>query len=860
MATVLDKVKAGRKNLVKGPGGVLQEETEDLQSLAGKTGLAAPPTTALGASLIGANPDQQKMAGSPAQMESAMRLSLDSGGAQTLAEADRRRQTRTQTTGAERSEMRRGQALEGLSDVDTRVQQLIDTKIAEATPKTGVVPTAASSDTAVAPIEDQKLRAAQPLLAEAFELAKNNQVIPADLMLRLNEAFGRDPNSVLAPAEISQLYVTATEAVARQGADAIQNSLTVSDLAAMPNFGYDLGTLSSLLGVPTNQLKKASVAELQALIDQAGTRFFGSVEALEQQAGSGNLGEAERQLARQSLREASATGIRATEADFQKLEQAIADAEEVEFGGKNYKIEELLKDETVSSLIKDYLENSEVRAELLKTEPAFAAWIDKHSQLFKNAVKSIETAATSFGELQKQNKEFTQAFPESLVKHVFPDAGGMSAESLSKSKKPIVQFYNTLKGADKGAFSANLTALVQAVPGIEKELANLTTKDLKALDLGKQTAEGMRKYIESVNAARALANLDSKNPDALIAAVTGGKYSGVKELETALRQNNALKLMGFPQPLNLFFDANGDGVFDGTKKLAELVGKSSKAPTLKDFLAGKDTSLKAKGLNIQKHSKIQQLIINKSGNAFNDNKISANELQKKLTLSLPEIATIVGSPEWGQFDAKIRMGISHRANALRKENTQKQLRAAIGDKTFDDPLFNKYLTSPKTYLGDLGSVSDSRLGQEVERWRNLSAALTAEKDKLTKDFPMVDPKEYDWMISRIARMSEIAGEELKRRIAEAAAAKEAESAAAREAAEAPKRAQAAAWQEKFDQEQAAVSQVARQLGAADSRLPDRSFKDEHGDWYRVRGGVYEKYNGILRRWEVVGDPAGARFG
>ncbi len=75
MASLAETLRNNRQDtqLVRGAGGVLTEQKpQDLQQLAGQAGLATSPTTPIGAAMVGGNPDQQKMAGTPAQLSASL--------------------------------------------------------------------------------------------------------------------------------------------------------------------------------------------------------------------------------------------------------------------------------------------------------------------------------------------------------------------------------------------------------------------------------------------------------------------------------------------------------------------------------------------------------------------------------------------------------------------------------------------------------------------------------------------------------------------------------------------------------------------------------------------------------------------
>ena len=126
MADLLDKLKR-KKRLIRGPGGRLQlASQETVQQKAQQLGIA-PPITALGTAGLGTTAQQRAMAGTPQQKQAAFQVAQD----QTIQEAQRRRQFRTEMTAEEEQAKEKSQTLQNLGELGDRVQDLLNQALAQ---------------------------------------------------------------------------------------------------------------------------------------------------------------------------------------------------------------------------------------------------------------------------------------------------------------------------------------------------------------------------------------------------------------------------------------------------------------------------------------------------------------------------------------------------------------------------------------------------------------------------------------------------------------------------------------------------------------------------------------------------------
>jgi hypothetical protein len=561
MPSLAETLKQRREGVNKrGPGGQLTQETpEEIQSLAGQAGLQAPPLTPMGAASIGANADQQKMQGTPAQKQAALSLA-QAPVEQGLAATVRRQQARSQMTEQEQQQKEKSQDMQNLGSLGDRVSGFIDTQrqklqqqAQQATVEntTGQVQVAGSvkgaSGVAIAP---DKLAEVKPLLQQL----RTNPSDP-QLLLQVNKALGYDINRQLSPEEVNQLYESATDTIARGAAGSVDDDLTVQDLVAAGDFGYSQDDLSQLLGVPADKLAGMTVGQLRSEIERVGQEEFASAQKLGEQAQSDTLGLAERNLARQAGREASATGVRATEADYSNIEQQIQNADKVQFGGKEYQVDELLQDNTISSVIRDYLDSapdSPLRTQLEETEPALKEFIQKNQAVLEEANNQLKSGAAEFQKIQEENKALTtnlfggQKLSDTIASKIIPGWGELQASRIDPESVPLLSYVSKLPEARQQAVANELNTLSEELPEALNELPNLTPAEVASLGIGK----GGSNWDTFKNILQTRKRIEQTAPNDYNTLVSMA-FEGENEqsLDNKLREGRTLSTLGIPTGL-----------------------------------------------------------------------------------------------------------------------------------------------------------------------------------------------------------------------------------------------------------------------------------------------------------------------
>ncbi len=594
--SLLDRVGRGRKALLRGPSGELVEtSTEEVQQLAGKAGLAAPPIDPLSTAAIGGNEYQKRMAGTPAQAGAALRIAQDSN--QSLADAERRLQPRSEATQQEAATQQKSKDLQDLGQLGDRVNTFIEGQRKRL--ESAAVTTA---DVQVTPGAVSGLPTDPAQLGAVKQAAKQLLANPGDMqaLLTLNQSLGRNTNSTVTPEELQQLYESSASTIARSGAANVENDLDVSDLIAAGTFPYDANQIGELLGVPSAEISKYSIAQLRDRLEQVSQEEFSGVQQLEQKATSGVLGVAERATARGMAREASRTGLRSTEQDMQKLEQSIANADQVSFGGQTYQVDDLLRDDTISGLVSDYLNSapgSEVRTRLESTEPELIRFIQSNEAVLDDAAKQMAAGAQQFTDVQKANQAIQQVAgvdvaPE-LMKALFSDFGELRADRYDPTQTGFYQRLAALDDAGKQQFVNAANEIAHGpLKDLTPELAQLSADELAALELerGPRESPKIRALIANREAQAKLATLSPDNPADIVSTYTQGQYNNVGALQNEITDNTAASILGIGGTSTSAFDSDGDGKVDDPKTILENMQKATPKATLRDAIQGKATS------------------------------------------------------------------------------------------------------------------------------------------------------------------------------------------------------------------------------------------------------------------------------
>lgn len=555
MASLRDKVNT---TLVR-RGGQLVEEATPTSQLAGQAGLVAPPTGPVGVAALGGTPKQQDMAGSGSQKRSALRQSLDTSNTLQEAEADKR--YRSAMTAEEQAGAQKQKRLsEVFGSTQEKVQSLVDAEVAKLSAAPKPTMTTAGTFTATDTGQQANVDAAFGAMIEDFAAG-----VPADNAAMTARI--RDIASLtgLTPEQITQQAADAarSQATANTGAAAAQqltDTITVGSLLSQvdPATGQNaLGTtaeeLSQLLGLSPSEISTMSLDQINKAVSSVATQGQApNVAETEAAAQSGLLGAAERAAMRERSRELSTSGVAASEAQLLDLGRSLESADTVQFGGRQWTVEELLSDDSVSQLVSDYLTappGSEVRKRL-EADPSAAGllgFVNQYRDALTEAATGVGAAATEYSNVQKANQELANVagvqLPEATMKALYGEQWG-TAQGSRLEAKGIVKAVQEL-GPEKQAALQEFIGTATADPTIASDIANLDVNQLSMLLTPDSSGKSPWQGIQETRRIRNDLESSKGNIDALLALYFGEPMT-MSGLRTAISDDIKAQKMGKP--------------------------------------------------------------------------------------------------------------------------------------------------------------------------------------------------------------------------------------------------------------------------------------------------------------------------
>lgn len=629
MANLQDIIAKNKQRVkARDSSGTLTETSgEELQGLAQKAGLKAPPVTPLGASAIGANEHQAKMAGTPAQKQAA--ISMSSGVDSDLQTVLRRQQARDQATQQEQQTAQKSENLKQLGALGDRVHGFINVqrnKLQEqAQQENQALQIQASEDSSLVQGLAPEQAASFKQLLEQFQQDPTNM----ELLVQAGNLIG---GRAIDPREVAGLYQTADQVITQQTAAQMADSFTVNDLFQDAEFGYTPDELSSLLGVTPEELQAFSVSDLENKVAELTQAEFAQAAQTQQQVGSSQLGAAERQFARGMSREQSAVGIRSTEADMQALEQQIQEGQNVSFGGNSYNIEDLLNDDTVSRIVSDYLmnPNSPESQKLAQTEPQLMSFIAKNQALFTDAVNQMQASTTEFGKIQEENKELANVgntkIDDQLMSAFLEDFGQLRAGRYEiDPNSPLAYIKEDPKRGE--VISTQLNSLIKSSPEYAQELAELSAQDLASLGIDKN-APKWRSFTDAVKVNQQLDQIADTDIDSALAAYFGMPVSPQKA-QQFLSESKTRTALGIDTGMAGLLDSDGDGAVDSPEMLLANLRGQTPRPSLQDAVKGDVQRFEQGSLNQPPLKGDQVRLFDLLSGLADDGKVTLKELTGK---------------------------------------------------------------------------------------------------------------------------------------------------------------------------------------------------------------------------------------
>lgn len=590
---------ANLKDTIKTNSGIFQ----DSSAASDAYGRAANPTNPLAASTLGLNADQAKMAGSSANKSSAFRdLAADAStpaGSTSLRDAIRKDQV-DGSMSQEEKDRKASAAKVGTftGKLEDRVQALsaqyakgiaptltVPKVDASTIAAAGLVPAdgsspdslAASINALLAPLPTDPTQAANAALART---EAGNSVAKA---LGLDPA---DPNLLATlQTKMGQLMPEADDEVAQSVAGAIEDydKVTLDTLFKGDPQGAS-GTLGSLADLATatgmsadpqasNYVGNLNIPGLKAELEKIGIKDFSYIKDLQRKAADPFTSEAERTAVLRELKSLGASGVRATEADYNKLNDAVKQGQMVTIGGQSMSLEAALSDDRISAQVSNYLKMTpEQKAEFEASNPDLAKLINGNRSVLTEASKRLDDSieASADAVLAQRATIGGVQLSDGAMKALMPDFGKYGG-TIPPESKAFLDKVKDLPQATAQFLNDQLTS-----GGITaKDIATLGNLDPQTLGTFAANPQQLRGWLDFNSSLSSVVETD---PARTLGIDGGSMNRTLKDFWATIRTNYT----GSPEQTAAIaameaLDANRDGIYDGSSQsLAErLKGLSS---------------------------------------------------------------------------------------------------------------------------------------------------------------------------------------------------------------------------------------------------------------------------------------------
>jgi hypothetical protein len=283
------------------------------------------------------------------------------------------------------------------------------------------------------------------------------------------------------------------------------------------SLGMSLADLGGLLGKTADELQSMTVDDLQRRIDAVGQENFSEIQRLRETVNDPTSSQAGRQEAQQRLIELGEAGVSATEADYQRINQAVQSADVISVAGQEMTIAEALRDENLSASISAAL-NDPAAMDKLKTDmPELAKFVENNRLALKDADAKLDKSVKDLAAIQADNAKLTtvEGVPmDDFNAAVIPNY----TSGPSNTRFEPTEAHKVLQGKDmadslKADYAGFLKDLARTDGEVAKEFAGMDYKTLAATGLLDRDPSGalyLSQYLKYTENSKAL-----KDPNVL---------------------------------------------------------------------------------------------------------------------------------------------------------------------------------------------------------------------------------------------------------------------------------------------------------------------------------------------------------
>ena len=590
---------------VKQAQALTQQSTD---KLAAEQGLVAPPITAVGTGALGGTPQQQAMAGTPAQKKGALSAAVTgtvkAPQAETGLELAQKVEAPTPVDQAKSQKLQRySQALGTFGDkVNEWIESAIQTSVAP-TGEGAVVPVLELNDAQKKAIDDakknlatdadrQKLQDAIDILAGLKEGDKNQAIY--DLNTQLGNT---TTDALLAGTALAGYWQNVKESIGSQLQTGVQAAITGGDKKLELKDMQDLGTtpeeLAELLKLSRDEVLNLTIDGLQSRLAQIQQETFGETQAVTAGIGSALMSETEREALRQVGQQLEEAGIAGAELQYQQLLDDIDQGTRIDLAGKTYTIDELLNTDVFEDIARAfYLGTDKALVETLRKEsPDLVTFLEKHSNTL---TALIETGAKGADTLIAKNKEFDKKLalvPESTLDRLNLGAEyrvgtvrpiGFDVDSLFTPEKVGVALSDIMKMPDGAAKTEKMNIysnMLASVPPDDPRYAS-TIQSIRDAPLTSITPAAASQLVAAM--VEYTAAIDPNASDQALADLVFADNTPLSDINAQLTKDKQAASIGLPVSNYWQFDANKDGTLS-RDELLKMNQDLVEAPTLNNL-------------------------------------------------------------------------------------------------------------------------------------------------------------------------------------------------------------------------------------------------------------------------------------
>jgi hypothetical protein len=354
----------------------------------------------------------------------------------------------------------------------------------------------------------------------------------------------------------------------------------------------ELGTtgaeLSGLLGIPEDQIANYTVDQLAAALGSVSQQTQGTAIT----AGSGLVGAAERGAAREQLQDLSRSGVMSLEDDLGELSGALERADSIQFGGRDWTVEELLGDGNISRLLTEYLLNPTSKSsQQFAADPQTKPLLD-FAERYKTSLtaaaqqmgKAVSESERRVGENRALARIGEVDLPPELMTQIYGEGWDKRGATVQQPKG-VVAALRALPADQQKAAVDGITEAFRKYPKAGAQIADLSPEQVQSLFSNNGAA--WKSYTTALDYDAKLAELDT--PEEL-ASLLGA--STVTELQDSVKQTADLLRLGLASEdrgLTSVLDTNRDGKVDDIAEIVERLRSATPALSLEQVLTPQDS-------------------------------------------------------------------------------------------------------------------------------------------------------------------------------------------------------------------------------------------------------------------------------